>query len=93
VSVVERSASARGRRRSRRAAAGDSEYDYSFAQSAPGEAGEDGIARGMRVRHPHFGVGVVLTVSGSGPSQKLKVDFERAGLKTLMLKYASLEPC
>jgi len=93
-SAVERtSTSGRGGRRSRRGAAGDSEYDYSYAQSTPGEGGEDGIVRGMRVRHPHFGEGVVLTVSGSGPSQKLKVDFERAGLKTLMLKYASLEPC
>ena len=93
-SVVERAGggggAGRGARRSRRAATGDSQYDYSYGQS---EAGEGEIARGMRVRHPHFGEGVVLTVAGSGPGQKLKVDFERVGLKTLMLKYASLEPC
>ena len=46
----------------------------------------------MRVRHPTFGVGEVLVVTGSGPSQKLKVSFERAGLKILILKYAHLEP-
>jgi len=91
--VVERAGFGARGRRPRRPTRGDSEYDYSYAQSAPDDAGEGGIARGMRVRHPHFGVGRVLTVSGSGPSQKLKVDFERAGLKTLMLKYASLEPC
>ncbi len=45
----------------------------------------------MRVRHPHFGVGVVITVTGSGATQKLKIQFERAGVKTLMLKFANLE--
>ncbi len=64
------------------------QYDYSYAQTDPGELG---IARGMRVRHPHFGVGVVITVNGSGANQKLKIQFERAGVKTLMLKFANLE--
>jgi len=64
-------------------------YDYSYAQAEPGEA--VGIARGVRVRHPHFGTGVVISVMGSGASQKLKIQFERAGVKTLMLKFANLE--
>jgi len=64
-------------------------YDYSYAQAEPDESG--GIARGMRVRHPHFGTGVVIAVMGSGASQKLKIQFERAGVKTLMLKFANLE--
>jgi DNA helicase-2/ATP-dependent DNA helicase PcrA len=64
-------------------------YDYSYGQDAPAEAG--GVAPGLRVRHPHFGVGVVLSVSGQGPSQKLKVRFEHAGVKTLVLRYANLE--
>jgi hypothetical protein len=33
----------------------------------------------------------ILSVAGSGPSQKLKVNFERAGVKTLVVKYANLE--
>jgi DNA helicase-2/ATP-dependent DNA helicase PcrA len=65
-------------------------YDYSYAQSDPGE-GAAGIGRGTRVRHPHFGVGMVISVTGSGPGQKLKIQFERAGVKTLMLKFANLE--
>jgi DNA helicase-2/ATP-dependent DNA helicase PcrA len=65
-------------------------YDYSYAQSDPVDASA-GIARGMRVRHPHFGTGVVITVTGSGASQKLKIQFERVGVKTLMLKFANLE--
>ena len=68
---------------------GDSHYDYTYAQSEPGEATE--VAPGLRVRHPHFGPGVVLSVVGAGPSQKLKIRFERAGVKTLMVRYANLE--
>jgi len=67
----------------------DPAYDYSYAQDDPGESG--GVSPGLRVRHPHFGPGVVLAVKGSGPAQKLKVNFERAGVKTLILKYANLE--
>jgi DNA helicase II / ATP-dependent DNA helicase PcrA len=69
---------------------GASHYDYSYAQSDPGEAAT-GIARGMRVRHPNFGTGTVLSVTGRGPDQKLKIQFERVGVKTLVLKFANLE--
>ena len=74
--------------RKRFAAPEDRSYDYSYAQEAPAEGV---VAPGLRVRHPHFGTGVVLQVSGQGPSQKLKVRFERAGVKTLVLRYANLE--
>ena len=63
-------------------------YDYSYAQADPGEVG---IARGMRVRHPNFGTGVVISVAGSGADQKLEIKFERAGVKKLLLKFANLE--
>ena len=66
----------------------DSAYDYSYAQDDPGEVG---VSAGMRVRHPNFGPGTIVSVSGRGPDQKLKVRFERAGMKTLILKYANLE--
>jgi DNA helicase-2/ATP-dependent DNA helicase PcrA len=80
-----------GRRGSRSVPASrGAHYDYSYGQDEPGEA--SGIVRGMRVRHPHFGVGVVITIAGSGPSQKLKIQFDRAGVKTLMLRFANLEP-
>jgi DNA helicase-2/ATP-dependent DNA helicase PcrA len=75
--------------RTRAAAGGDPAYDYSYAQAEPGEALE--VAPGLRVRHPHFGSGVVLSVAGDGPSQKLKIRFERAGVKTILVKYANLE--
>jgi len=65
------------------------ERDYSYDQSAP----EDGspIAIGLRVRHPVFGSGTVAGIVGSGPSQKIRIRFDRAGLKTVMLRYANLE--
>jgi DNA helicase-2/ATP-dependent DNA helicase PcrA len=60
--------------------------DYSYGQDeAPG------LEAGIRVRHPIFGPGVVLGSSGSGANQKLKVRFERAGVKTLVLRFANLE--
>jgi len=64
---------------------GAQRYDYSYAQDEPGDVG---LARGMRVRHPHFGTGVVISVAGSGANQKLKIQFERAGVKTLLLELA-----
>ena len=47
---------------------------------------------GMRVRHAVFGLGTIESVIGEGLNQKLKIRFERAGIKTVMVRYANLEP-
>jgi len=47
---------------------------------------------GARVRHPSFGVGIVRQSSGSGEDAKVTVNFEKAGIKKLALKYAALSP-
>ncbi len=47
---------------------------------------------GARVRHPSFGIGIVKQSSGSGEDAKVTVNFERAGIKKLALKYAALTP-
>jgi DNA helicase-2/ATP-dependent DNA helicase PcrA len=61
--------------------------DYSYGQDdAP-----LGLEVGLRVRHPIFGPGTILAVSGAGTGQKLRVRFERAGVKTLLLRFANLE--
>jgi len=65
------------------------ECNYSYDQSAPTDGSS--IAIGLRVRHPVFGTGTVAGVIGSGPGQKLRIQFDRAGLKTVMLRYANLE--
>jgi DNA helicase-2/ATP-dependent DNA helicase PcrA len=68
---------------------GDRVLDYSFRQTE--SADPDGPRRGAGVRHPIFGEGVVLEVQGSGPSQKLRIRFARAGVKTVVLRFANLE--
>ena len=73
---------------SRASSRGSDRYDYSYAQEEP----EDGsVAVGTRVRHPVFGHGEVLAVLGSDLNQKLRIKFERAGVKTVMVRYANLE--
>ena len=47
---------------------------------------------GMRVRHPQFGVGNVLSVEALDDDTKLVVRFSSVGQKTLRAKYARLEP-
>jgi len=74
----------------RRSDQGD-RFDYSYSQEAP-EADGEGVARGMRVRHPVFGPGTVTEVMGSGLAQKLRIRFDRVGVKTVMVRYANLEP-
>ena len=50
------------------------------------------LRQGMRVRHPQFGVGTVLSVEALEDDTKLVVRFATAGQKTLRAKYARLEP-
>jgi DNA helicase-2/ATP-dependent DNA helicase PcrA len=69
-------------------------YDYSYDQRPAGAGGggeEGGVALGMRVRHPIFGPGTVLEVSGSGRDQALRIRFDRAGVKKIVVRYANLE--
>jgi DNA helicase-2/ATP-dependent DNA helicase PcrA len=73
--------------RGRRSEPGTAELDYSYAQ----EEAPDGPSAGMRVRHPIFGGGTVLAVAGSGPGQKLRIRFDRAGVKTILVRFANLE--
>jgi len=45
---------------------------------------------GERVKHPKFGTGTVVGLSGEGARTEITVVFESAGAKRLLLKYASL---
>ena len=47
-------------------------------------------ARGTRVEHPVFGAGTIVEVAGAGPGTKLRIRFDRAGMKTIVLRYAQL---
>lgn len=46
------------------------------------------LAVGMTIEHQRFGMGKVVKVEGYGENQKATVDFENAGTKTLLLKFA-----
>jgi DNA helicase-2/ATP-dependent DNA helicase PcrA len=78
------------------------DFELSHARSEPGRAldysvgqsEEEGIRseRGARVRHPIFGEGTVLEATGSGAGRKLRVRFDRVGVKTVVVRFAQLEP-
>jgi ATP-dependent DNA helicase UvrD/PcrA len=55
-------------------------------------AAQPGMTLGAGVRHPTFGEGVILGLEGAGDGARVTVQFKRAGIKRLMLKYAALEP-
>jgi DNA helicase-2/ATP-dependent DNA helicase PcrA len=51
---------------------------------------EGGIRLGQRVGHPSFGEGVVTDFEGGGPYARVRVNFERAGSKLLLLAESRL---
>jgi DNA helicase-2/ATP-dependent DNA helicase PcrA len=68
-------------------------------ESSPAYAYEDedqstgmALKLGMKVRHPQFGIGTVLSIEALGDDTKLVVRFVTVGQKTLRAKFARLEP-
>jgi DNA helicase-2/ATP-dependent DNA helicase PcrA len=51
----------------------------------------DEFSPGTMVRHPSFGLGRVITVNNVGSQTRARVEFNTAGVKTLVLQYARLE--
>ncbi len=49
-----------------------------------------GLEEGMRVEHAKFGFGKVTVMDAEGANKKAKVQFEKAGEKTLLLAFAKL---
>ena len=47
---------------------------------------------GQRVRHAHFGDGVVIDAEGAGAHARVQVNFENVGAKWLVVAYAHLAP-
>ncbi|MBI2220438.1 MAG: UvrD-helicase domain-containing protein [Acidobacteria bacterium] len=50
-----------------------------------------GVKAGMRVRHPQFGVGTVVSVEAHNDDEKITVRFLTVGQKKLLARYARLE--
>ena len=49
------------------------------------------FAKGMRVNHERFGQGDVVDINGLGANKKIIVNFDDAGQKTLIVKFARLQ--
>jgi DNA helicase II / ATP-dependent DNA helicase PcrA len=63
-------------------------YAYEDEDQSTGMA----LKTGMRVRHPQFGVGSVISIEALHDDTKLVVRFAAVGVKTLRAKFAKLEP-
>ncbi len=59
--------------------------------SAPTNGGPIAFRGGERVKHPKFGPGTVVGLSGEGTKAEVTVVFEAAGAKRLLVKFANLE--
>ena len=66
--------------------ADDRVVDYADSQDAPR------LIRGARVRHPQFGGGTVVELSGFRNDVRATIDFDEAGRKTVVVRYANLQP-
>jgi DNA helicase II / ATP-dependent DNA helicase PcrA len=57
----------------------------------PEPTGNTGLVKGVRVRHPKYGTGVVFQREGDGDDAKITVQFQQHGVKKLVEKFAQLE--
>jgi len=65
--------------------------DSQLPDDEPGPGGGNGsLSIGSRVIHPTFGRGIVQRREGRGDGAKAWVNFERSGIKLLVLKFANL---
>ncbi len=67
------------------------EEQTTYAYEDEDQSIPSGLKPGLRVRHPQFGVGTVLSVEPLDDDTKLVVRFTTVGQKTLRAKYAKLE--
>ncbi len=56
----------------------------------PEASAVEDIITGCTVQHQRFGTGTVVAMEGIGPNRKATVDFQKAGKKQLLLKFAKL---
>ncbi|QMV20310.1 AAA family ATPase [Granulicella sp. 5B5] len=53
--------------------------------------GKTGLGKGIRVRHPKYGEGIIFAREGEGEDAKITVQFSGHGMKKLVEKFAQLE--
>jgi DNA helicase-2/ATP-dependent DNA helicase PcrA len=71
-----------------------SEYsiDYSESQLQEEDLAAGGLGVGAQVMHPTFGRGTIRKREGRGDTAKVWINFDRSGVKLLILKFANLRP-
>jgi DNA helicase-2/ATP-dependent DNA helicase PcrA len=68
-----------------------SDYDHHSFPDYETQGSDDGYSKGMKVRHPTFGVGSIFSVEGDGDQVKVSVMFADNTVKKFVAKYARLE--
>ena len=56
--------------------------------SSSSVASTGSLSEGCRIEHQRFGIGTVLKIEGTGENTKATVEFQNAGTKQLLLKFA-----
>jgi len=65
--------------------------DYGSSHLGDERGSSDDLRKGMRVRHPSYGVGIVHLLEGFGDDQKVTILFPNKSLKKFVVKFARLE--
>jgi DNA helicase-2/ATP-dependent DNA helicase PcrA len=68
------------------------EREVTYAYEDEDQSTGMNLRPGMKVRHPQFGIGSVISIEALDDDTKLVVRFTAVGQKTLRARYARLEP-
>lgn len=67
---------------------GDTTTSSSVASASNASSVAGSLSEGCRIEHQRFGIGTVLKIEGTGENTKATVEFQNAGTKQLLLKFA-----
>jgi DNA helicase-2/ATP-dependent DNA helicase PcrA len=70
---------------------GEKKYPARPRMDIPAPTGRTGLGKGVRVRHPKYGEGIIAAREGEGDDAKITVQFSGYGTKKLVEKFAQLE--
>jgi DNA helicase-2/ATP-dependent DNA helicase PcrA len=65
--------------------------DFTSQHLDEDSSSSDDLRKGMKVRHPSYGVGVIHLLEGFGEDQKVTILFPNKSLKKFVVKFARLE--
>ena len=68
--------------------AGSSSVALAGSSTSKASSAAGSLSEGCRIEHQRFGIGKVLKIEGTGENTKATVEFQNAGTKQLLLKFA-----